>query len=40
MATANEQTNQRKPFYKQIYFWVLVGIVLGILVGHFFPKTG
>src|SRR5215203_2463495 len=44
MATTNEQPNdtttQRKPIYKQIYFWVLVGIVLGILVGHFFPKTG
>jgi aerobic C4-dicarboxylate transport protein len=44
MATASEQPNgtttQRKPIYKQIYFWVLVGIVLGILVGHFFPKTG
>src|SRR5215218_9958136 len=44
MATTNEQVNdtttQRKPIYKQIYFWVLVGIVLGILVGHFFPKTG
>jgi aerobic C4-dicarboxylate transport protein len=44
MATTNEQVNdtttQRKPIYRQIYFWVLVGIVLGILVGHFFPKTG
>jgi aerobic C4-dicarboxylate transport protein len=43
MATASEQPNgtttQRKPIYKQIYFWVLVGIVLGILVGNFFPKT-
>ncbi len=39
-ATTNERTTQRKPLYKQIYFWVLVGIVLGILVGHFFPKTG
>jgi aerobic C4-dicarboxylate transport protein len=38
--TTNERTTQRKPLYKQIYFWVLVGIVLGILVGHFFPKTG
>jgi len=40
-SNANEQTTtRRKPLYKQIYFWVLVGIVLGILVGHFFPKTG
>jgi len=43
MATTSERPNgtatQRKPIYKQIYFWVLVGIVLGILVGNFFPKT-
>ncbi len=39
-ADTNEQTNQRRPLYKQIYFWVLIGIVLGILVGYFFPSTG
>jgi aerobic C4-dicarboxylate transport protein len=38
--TNQQTTSRRKPLYKQIYFWVLVGIVLGILVGHFFPKTG
>src|SRR5919199_5078133 len=38
--TADGQVNRRKPIYKQIYFWVLVGIVLGILVGHFFPSAG
>ena len=37
---ANGQSARRKPLYKQIYFWVLVGIALGILVGHFFPATG
>jgi len=26
-----------KPFYRHLYFWVLVGMVLGILDGHFFP---
>src|SRR5215204_885644 len=31
---------RRKPLYKQIYFWVLVGITLGILVGYFFPAIG
>jgi aerobic C4-dicarboxylate transport protein len=39
-ATDERATSGRKPLYKQIYLWVLVGIVLGILVGHFFPKTG
>ena len=29
----------RKPLYKQLYFWVLVGITLGILLGHFFPTV-
>jgi aerobic C4-dicarboxylate transport protein len=31
----------RKPrFYTQLYFWVLVGMVMGIAVGHFFPHAG
>ncbi len=38
--TSGQTTTRRKPIYRQIYFWVLVGIVLGILVGHFFPETG
>jgi aerobic C4-dicarboxylate transport protein len=40
VAATNEVTNRRKPLYKQICFWVLVGIMLGILVGYFFPATG
>lgn len=38
--TEGQTLTRRKPIYKQVYFWVLVGIVLGVLVGHFFPKTG
>ena len=30
----------RKPWYKQLYFWVLLGIVAGIGVGHFWPGVG
>jgi len=30
----------RKPFYKLLYFWVLVAVVLGAGLGHFFPETG
>jgi aerobic C4-dicarboxylate transport protein len=30
---------QRKRFYSQLYLWVLVGMVLGILMGHFFPHA-
>jgi len=32
--------SQRRRWYQQIYFWVLVGIVAGILVGQFSPETG
>ena len=30
----------KKPLYASLYFQVIVGIVLGILLGHFFPDTG
>lgn len=40
MRITNELANPRKPLYKQIYFWVLVGVMLGVLVDHFFPETG
>jgi aerobic C4-dicarboxylate transport protein len=31
---------RRSPWYKHLYFWVLVGIGLGILVGAVAPKVG
>lgn len=27
----------RKPFYHHLYFQVLIGIVLGVFIGHYFP---
>jgi aerobic C4-dicarboxylate transport protein len=40
-ATAGERTKApRKPWYKQLYLWVLVGIIAGIAVGHFAPGVG
>lgn len=30
----------KKPWYRQLYFWVLIAIVLGILVGWQWPSTG
>jgi aerobic C4-dicarboxylate transport protein len=27
----------RKPFYQQLYFWVLIGMLLGVLTGYSFP---
>src|SRR5215469_7633157 len=27
----------RRPLYQQLYFWVLVGTLLGVFVGYFAP---
>src|SRR5213593_5123985 len=29
-----------KPLYKSLYFQVIVAIVVGVLLGHFYPATG
>jgi aerobic C4-dicarboxylate transport protein len=29
-----------KPFYKSLYFQVITAIVIGVLLGHFWPETG
>src|SRR5690242_14056886 len=29
----------RKPFYQQLYFWVLIGMILGVLTGYFVPLS-
>ena len=39
-ATSEQPVRRHRPFYRQLYFWVLLGIALGIFVGHFFPSTG
>ncbi len=30
----------QKKFYKSLYFQVVAAIIIGILLGHFFPETG
>ncbi|BAL22873.1 dicarboxylate/amino acid:cation symporter [Azoarcus sp. KH32C] len=30
----------KKPFYRSLYFQVIVAIVIGVLLGHFYPQTG
>src|ERR1044072_6723395 len=35
-----ETTKTKKPLYRSLYFQVLVAIVLGVLLGHFYPETG
>ena len=29
-----------KPFYKSLYFQVITAIVIGVLLGHFYPQAG
>src|SRR5690348_7433874 len=31
---------QRQPWYRILYVQVLIAIALGIVLGHWFPKTG
>jgi aerobic C4-dicarboxylate transport protein len=40
MVSDTHRTAARKPWYRQLYVWVLVAIVLGILVGWLAPETG
>ena len=34
------QRKPHKPFYRSLYFMVVTAIVLGVLLGHFYPETG
>jgi aerobic C4-dicarboxylate transport protein len=29
-----------RPLYKSLYFQVITAIIIGVLVGHFYPHTG
>ncbi len=40
MSTPMEHLSAPKPFYKSLYFQVITAIVLGVLLGHFYPDTG
>src|SRR5881397_4247960 len=33
-------TAARRPLYKSLYAQVLTAIIIGVLLGHFFPSTG
>lgn len=35
-----KKPNTKKPFYKVLYFQVLFAIVVGVLLGHFYPSVG
>ena len=36
----SEPVKVRQPFYKVLYFQVIVAIILGVLVGFLFPDFG
>jgi aerobic C4-dicarboxylate transport protein len=36
----SQTTKPRKPWYGVLYIQVLIAVVIGILIGRFFPKTG
>jgi aerobic C4-dicarboxylate transport protein len=38
--TALEPIAIRKPWYRVLYVQVLIAVALGVVVGHFYPKTG
>ena len=43
MSNIAETSATRKvhqPFYKSLYFQVIVAIIIGVLLGHFYPETG
>ncbi len=33
-------TTARKPLWKSLYFQVIVAIVIGVFIGHFYPRVG
>src|SRR3954465_14583519 len=39
-AAAAAMPAHHKPFFKSLYFQVLTAIVLGVLLGHFYPHLG
>ncbi|TCS37396.1 aerobic C4-dicarboxylate transport protein [Paucimonas lemoignei] len=39
-ASAQGATRQKPPLYRSLYFQVIVAIILGVLLGHFYPETG
>lgn len=36
----HSNTEARKPFYRILYVQVLIGLMLGVLTGHFWPEFG
>jgi aerobic C4-dicarboxylate transport protein len=39
-ATSATPTTHHKPFFRSLYFQVLLAILAGVLLGHFYPQLG
>src|SRR5262245_5105848 len=39
-ATTTAPMPQHKPFFKSLYFQVLTAILVGVLLGHYYPQLG
>ncbi|PLP97031.1 dicarboxylate/amino acid:cation symporter [Cupriavidus pauculus] len=35
-----DKAEHSKPLYKSLYFQVITAIILGVILGHFYPQTG
>ncbi|AGW93966.1 MULTISPECIES: dicarboxylate/amino acid:cation symporter [Cupriavidus] len=35
-----DKDDHPKPFYRSLYFQVITAIVIGVILGHFYPQTG
>jgi aerobic C4-dicarboxylate transport protein len=40
MAATTQEPTRKQPFWKQLYFWVLLGIAAGVLLGFVAPGLG
>ena len=38
VTTASHSTTIKRPIYHALYFWVLIAIACGVLLGHFKPE--
>lgn len=38
--SAQPVAHEKRPFYRHLYFQVIMAIVAGALLGHFYPQTG
>ncbi|MTE01310.1 C4-dicarboxylate transporter DctA [Paracoccus sp. YIM 132242] len=38
--SAHPVAHQKRPFYRHLYFQVVIAIAAGALLGHFYPETG